>query len=113
MDTYSILDGIGKNMRKSIPQGVSDDFSSMLSYVHIMNIKVSSPGWIQFSKGLAHPNCVLKKLIIHMVEFDREQLNALAEGIKENHSVKHLDLAYNNIKDSYGDIFGRIITDQG
>jgi hypothetical protein len=45
MDTYSIMDGIGKNMRKQPSLTNPSDFGSMLNMVHIMNIKISKPGW--------------------------------------------------------------------
>lgn len=111
MDTYSIMDGIGKNMRKQPSLTNPSDFGSMLNMVHIMNIKISKPGWEQFAKGLIAPSCVLKTLKVSLVEFDREMLTALGEGMKQNQSVTQLDLSYCNLKDSYGDIFGRIITE--
>ena len=56
--------------------------------------------------------CNLKTLRVNLVDFDREQLSTLLEGMKENESITHLDLSYNDLKDSYGDIFGRLILDQ-
>jgi len=85
----------------------------MLLNLSIYNIKVSTPAWAAVAKGLAAPSCALEKLQVNLVDFDREGLNALASGIKENTSMKVLNLAYNNLKDSYGDIFGRIIVEQG
>ena len=105
------MDGIGRNMRKIQNPENLDDFGSMLSYVHIMNIKINKEGWKQFSRGLTSSSCQLKTLRVHLVEFDRENLQTLAEGIKVNNSITCLDLSYNNLKDSYGDIFSRIITE--
>jgi len=45
VDTFTIMDGIGRNMRKGLSPNDSDDFGSMLSYVHIMNIKINKEGW--------------------------------------------------------------------
>ena len=56
--------------------------------------------------------CNLKTLRVNLVDFDREQLSTLLEGMKENESITHLDLSYNDLKDSYGDIFGRLILDK-
>jgi hypothetical protein len=56
--------------------------------------------------------CNLKTLRVNLVDFDREQLSTLLEGMKDNESITHLDLSYNDLKDSYGDIFGRLILDQ-
>jgi hypothetical protein len=51
------MDGIGRNMRKIQNPENLDDFGSMLSYVHIMNIKINKEGWKQFSKGLSSSSC--------------------------------------------------------
>ena len=43
MDTYNILDGIGRNLRQ--PISTSNPYGTVLSYVHIMKIKISAAGW--------------------------------------------------------------------
>lgn len=88
------------------------DCGTNLSYLHIMNIRVSTLGWAALSKGLEVHSCALTKLTVNLVEFDRESLGTLADGIKKNSSIQVLDLSYNNLKDSYGDIFARIISSQ-
>ena len=100
-------------MRHQAGVPTNTDFGSMLLNLNIYNIKVSTPGWAAVAKGLAAPSCALEKMLVNLVDFDREGLNALASGLKENTSIKVLNLAYNNLKDSYGDIFGRIIVEQG
>ena len=112
MDTFNILDGIGKNLRKQVELGCKTDISGLLSYLHILNIKVSSLGWKTLAKGMGSSQCNLKTLRVNLVDFDREQLSTLLEGMKDNESITHLDLSYNDLKDSYGDIFGRLILDQ-
>ena len=86
------------------------DCGSTLTHVHLMNIKVNMYGWQAFSKGLISHSCVIESLKINLVEFDRECLNTLAEGIKHNQSIISLDLSYNNIKDNLGDIFAKIVS---
>jgi hypothetical protein len=84
MDTYQLLDGIGRNMKQSPVLLSLTECGSTLTYLHIMNIRVSTLGWNALSKGLASGSCALDKLRINLVEFDREQLSALAEGIRMN-----------------------------
>lgn len=77
-----------------------------------MNVRVSTLGWHALAKGLEAPSCIVEQLKINLVEFDRETLTTLSEGIKKNQSIQVLDLSYNNLRDSYGDIFARIISAQ-
>lgn len=109
MDTYSIMIGIGANMRKMAEQ---KDVGSMLSHLHIAAIKISVHSWAAISKGLSADSCVLKKFIVNLCEFDRASLNEISDGMCQNMSVKVLDLSYNNIKDAHGDLLGRIISKQ-
>lgn len=46
----------------------------MLSHLHIAGIKISVAAWATIGKGLAAESCVLKKLIVNLVEFDRPSL---------------------------------------
>ena len=112
MDTFNILDGVGRNLRKQVEVGCKIDMSGLLNNLHIINIKIGTIGWQALSKGMASPQCNLKTLRINLVDFDREALSSLMEGMKENESITHLDLSFNDIKDAYGDLFGRLILDQ-
>ena len=47
-----------------------------------------------------------------MVDLERDSLIALTDGLKENQSLTHLDLSYNNLKDSISDVFGRLLSQQ-
>jgi hypothetical protein len=62
------------------------------------------------AKGLMSESCVLKKFKVNLVEFDRDGLTALAEGLSVNTSVNQIDLSYNNLKDAFGDILARIVS---
>lgn len=109
-DTYYILDGAGKNMKLAPVPMSEHDCGSNLTQLHIMNIRVNGLGWQALSRGLEHHNCVLELLKINLVEFDRDSLSALADGLRKNSSLSVLDFSYNNLNDSFGDIFGKIIS---
>lgn len=83
---------------------------SNLRYIHIMNIRINSIGWAAFARGLESPGSVLETLKVNLVEFDRESLSKLADGIKKNFSISCLDLSYNYIRDSYGDIIAQMVS---
>jgi hypothetical protein len=99
-------------MRKMGGISSAQDVGSSLSYLHIVNIKINIHAWKAVAKGLIAESCVLKKLRINIVEFTREELSALAEGLSINQSIETLDLSYNDLKDSYGDILARIVSKQ-
>ena len=44
------------------------------------------------------------------MDLERDSLIALTDGLKENQSLTHLDLSYNNLKDSISDVFGRLLS---
>jgi hypothetical protein len=67
-------------MRK-MPGKSSNDIGSMLSYLHIVSIKISVQAWATVSKGLAADSCVLKKLIINLCDFERASLSELSDGM--------------------------------
>lgn len=46
------------------------------------------------------------------MDLERDSLIALTDGLKENQSLTHLDLSYNNLKDSISDVFGRLLSQQ-
>lgn len=104
------MDGLGKNMRQTPVLLSQMDNGSNLKFIHIMNIKISNVGWTAFVKGLEAQYCRLETLKLNLVEFDREGFYILAEGLKKNLSVAILDLSYNNLKDSYGDLLSNVIS---
>lgn len=111
-DTLVIIDGLGKNMRKPPVPMSETDCGSNLRLIHIMNIRINSIGWQSFAKGIESPHCVLDKLVINLVEFDRDSLSTLTDGVRKNLSISTLDLSYNNLKDAYGDIIAKVISAQ-
>ena len=111
-DTLLILDGLGRNMRQQPVPNSDTVCGSNLRYIHIMNIRINSIGWQALAKGLESTYSVLETLKINLVDFDRESLGKLADGVKKNLSISCLDLSYNNLKDSFGDIIASIISAQ-
>lgn len=111
-DTLLILDGLGRNMRQQPVPNSDTVCGSNLRYIHIMNMRINSIGWQALAKGLESTYSVLETLKINLVDFDRESLSKLADGVKKNLSISCLDLSYNNLKDSFGDIIAQIISAQ-
>lgn len=101
METYGIINGVSKNLQAE--QG------SLLKYIHIANISLSINSWKSIQRGLVKTKS-LDTLRINLVEVNREALLCLSEGMKQNTSVIRLDLGYNNIKDSDGDVLARIVS---
>jgi len=100
-DTLHFMRGVSKNLQQDL---------SMLSYVHIMNITISTYGWSSLAEGLACARS-LETLRINLCELERDGLTKFADGMRTNQSVIAIDLSFNNIKDSCGDILARIIAD--
>ena len=109
-DVYGVLDGVGRNMRKMKVGSGPNEIGSSLLHLHIVNIKVNVHAWKSMAKGLMSESCVLKKFKVNLVEFDRDGLTALAEGLSVNISVNQIDLSHNNLKDAFGDILARIVS---
>lgn len=60
--------------------------SSLINYLHIINIKISAYGWKTLGKGIAVAK-TLNTLIINLCEVSRDALLSLSEGMKTNASV--------------------------
>jgi hypothetical protein len=87
------------------------DPSSLLNHVHIMSITLNTYGWEALGKGIGVSKS-LKTLIINLCEVNRDALMAISKGMKTNASIQILNLAFNNIKDSDGDLIGKIVSYQ-
>ena len=84
---------------------------SKLTHVHLAGLAMNNYCWQQLRKGIESTR-ILKNLIVNMVTITREQLAMLAEGMKSNLSIDMIDLSYNKISDSDGDMLARIISNQ-
>ena len=51
IETYNIIQGVSKNIQAGV--GPSSPTGSLLTYVHILNIKISEFGWKSLAKGIA------------------------------------------------------------
>lgn len=52
LDTFSILDGLGRNMRKMGGIASLNDMGSRLAHLHIVNLKVNVHSWTSIANGL-------------------------------------------------------------
>jgi hypothetical protein len=59
------------------------DITSQLSYIHILNLKISIYGWRALARGLAIAKN-LDCLKINLCDLDRDAIAALADGLKSN-----------------------------
>ena len=82
-----------------------------LRSVAVVDLKLSQPSWTALAAGLQEAR-TLEELKLNMVHMDRQALTAIADAMKVNSSVTKLDLSYNDISDSNGDILARIISNQ-
>ena len=103
IETYNIVNGISKNLQV--------DPSSLLTHLHIMSMTISTYGWDSLGKGIAVTKS-LQNLTINLCEVNRDALKALSKGMKTNSSIQVINLAYNNIKDSDGDLIAKIVSYQ-
>lgn len=108
-DTYSIVSGIGKNLQMCLNR--PPDRAGKLRTLTIIDIRLSQPSWAALAAGLQVAR-TLDKLQLNMVQMDRNALTAIADAMKLNSSVTKLDLGYNDISDSNGDVLARIISNQ-
>lgn len=108
-DTYSIVSGIGKNLQMC--QNRPPDRAGKLKSLTIIDIKLSQPSWTVLANGLRESR-TLEALKLNMLHIDRQALTVISDAMKINSSVTKLDLSYNDISDSNGDVLARIISNQ-
>ena len=82
---------------------------SKLSHIHLAGLSLSDRCWEQIALGIERTR-VLRTLKINMTKVGREALKMLATAMRQNLSIDTIDLSYNGIPDSDGDILARIIT---
>ena len=101
---------------------LNDDSMEIISYLltknpYLHNLglgynKFTSKGVQSLCNGLKNKTCNIMELCLQKNNLDETSLSYLAENLKNNQSMRSLNLSYNNFtKDECGDLISRIISE--